>query len=85
MIEPKYSKAFSEHYGTDFRREHIDKFKSQNNEVIRILDEIAPKSGEVVEKTPFDLYEDNLALKVIDKRLNEIYNLIQSNPELTRE
>lgn len=68
MIEPTYSKAFSDHYGPDFRREHIDQFKLQNNGVISILDEIVAKHAEVVDKTPFD-YENNLALKVIDERL----------------
>jgi integrase len=39
----------------------------------------------VVDKTPFDFYEDNLALKVIDERLKSIYDLIQSNPNITRQ
>lgn len=85
MIEPEYSKAFSKHYGVDFRRDHIEQFKSQNNDIISILDEIAAKQAEVVDKTPFDLYEDNLALKVIDDRLKSIYRLIQTNPEVTRQ
>jgi integrase len=85
MVEPEYSKAFSERYGDDFRRKNIDQFKLQSNEVISILDEIAAKKAEIVEKTPFDFYEDNLALKVIDDRLQSIYALIRSNPELTRE
>jgi len=85
MVEPIYSKAFSEHYGVDFRRDHIEQFKSQNNDIISILDEIAAKQAKVIEKTPFDLYEDNLALKVIDDRLQSIYRLIQSNPEVTRQ
>ena len=29
MLEPIYSKAFSEHFGDDFRREHIDQFKNE--------------------------------------------------------
>ncbi len=85
MLEPIYSKAFSEHYGVDFRRDHIEQFKSQNNDIISLLDEIAAKQAEVVEKTPFDLYEDNLALKVIDDRLQSIYRLIRSNPDITRQ
>ena len=36
-----------------------------------------------VDKTPFDDYESNLALQVIDDRLKSIYGLIQKNPELT--
>ena len=81
MIEPKYTKAFSELYGPDFRRDHIDQFKLQNKDVTSILDEIASKRAEVVEKTPFDY----LALQVIDDRLQSIYTLIQSNPEITRQ
>ena len=85
MIEPKYSNAFSEFYGPDFRRDHIDQFKSQNNSIISILDEIAAKRAEIVDKTPFDTYDDNLALKVIDDRLKSIYGLILNNPEITRQ
>jgi hypothetical protein len=57
----------------------------QNNNVVSILDEIAAKRAEVVDKTPFDFYEDNLALKVIDERLKDVYSLIQSNPDITRQ
>ena len=85
MTEPDYSKAFSELYGPDFRRNDIDQFKLQNNEVINILDEIAAKRAELVDKTPFDVYEDNLALQVIEDRLKLIYGLIRSNPEVTRQ
>ena len=85
MVEPIYSKAFSEQFGSDFRRGHIDQFKNENKGVTSILDEIAAKRSEIVDKTPFDTYDDNLALKVIDDRLNTIYRLIQTNPELTRE
>lgn len=63
MIEPKYSKAFSEFYAEDFRREPVDEFKMQNNNVVSILDEIAAKRAEVVNKTLFDFYGHNLPLK----------------------
>lgn len=53
--------------------------------MISILDEIAHKRAEIVDKTPFDAYEDNLALQVIDGRLKAIYALIQNNPEITRQ
>lgn len=89
MREPDYSKSFPEHYGEDFRRDSITKYKSENNNVISILDEIAAKRAEVVYKTPFDFYEDDLyisiALKVIDQYLQSIYTLIQSNLETTRQ
>ena len=32
-----YSRAFSDHYGPDYRREHIDQFKLQNNNVTIII------------------------------------------------
>jgi hypothetical protein len=57
MVEPIYSKAFSEPFGSDFRRGHIDQFKNENKGVRSILDEI-------VDKTPS--YAHNLALQVMD-------------------
>lgn len=84
MVEPKYSKALSELYGTDFRREHIDIYKLEKKGVISILEEIA-RRAEIVDKTPFDSYEDNLAIKIINDQLKAIYGLIQSNPDITRE
>src|SRR6056300_870886 len=41
------------------------------------------KKVEIVNMTTFDLYEDNLALKILDQRLESIYELINSNPEIT--
>jgi len=73
MTEPNYSKAFSEVYGTDFRREHIDqyKLKLERMGVTSILDEIASKRAELVDKTPFDDYESNLGKK-------ELKGIVQS-------
>ena len=85
MTEPNYSKAFSEVYGNDFRREYIDQYKLESMGVTSILDEIASKRAELVNKTPFDDYESDLALQVIDDRLESIYGLIMKNPELTRQ
>ena len=53
--------------------------------VTSTLDEIASKRAELVNKTPFDDYESDLALQVIDDRLKSIYGLIMKNPELTRQ
>lgn len=50
-----------------------------------MLEEINSKKAEIVDQTPFDLFEDNLALQVIEERLQSIYSLIESNPDLTRE
>lgn len=85
MIQTQHPKAFSEHYGEDFRHTYINKFKSEANNVISILEEIAQKQAEVVEKTPFDAFEDKLVLKVIDERLKSIYELIYQNPEITAQ
>lgn len=85
MIEPRYPKAFSEHFGQDFRRNYINKFKEQSDEVVNALDDIAAKRSEVVQKTPFDSFEDNLGLKLIDEKLQSIYDLISSNPEITSQ
>lgn len=85
MVEPTYSKAFSEYYGEDFRRKPVNEYKIQNSVVTSILDEIAARRAEVVDKTPFDYYDDNLELKVIDERLKDIYSAIQRNPDITRQ
>ena len=60
MVKLTYSKAFSEFYGSDFRRNYIDKFKLQNSYVSSLFYEIAIKRAEVVKKIPFDTYENNL-------------------------
>ena len=38
MGEPLHPKAFSEHYGDDSRRNEISKFKSENLEVLSLLE-----------------------------------------------
>ena len=84
MAEPIYPKAFSEHFGDDKRRIEIDKYKSENFKVNSILEQLAAKKAEIVERTPFDNFDDNLALKLIDQGLMELYELIQSNPLVIR-
>lgn len=49
------------------------------------MEEYAVKKAELVDNTPFDDFETNLALKLIDKRLMELYDLIQSNPLVIRK
>ena len=46
-----------------------------------MLREISSKKAEIVDQTPFDLFE----VQVIEERLQSIYSLIESNPDLTRE
>ena len=76
---------FSPRFGDDIRRGEVEKFKVQNSEVISILQELAAKKAEIVDRTPFDDFEDNLALQLIDNRLSELYALIKTSPEVTRK
>jgi putative transposase len=78
-----HSKGFSERFGKDIRNQEIEKFKDQNLEVIGILQELAARKSEIVDTTPFDDYESNLALKLIDQRLTELYSLIIKSPEIS--
>ena len=79
ILPPKHAKAFLERYGLDSRRKEILPYKSQVYKVVSVLEEYAAKKAELVDKTPFD-FDNNLALELIDKRLMELYGLIQSNP-----
>jgi integrase/transposase InsO family protein len=86
MTEPYYPKAFSERYGDGDHKRRLDisKYKSENFKVTSILKELAAKKSEIVDKTPFDSFDDNLALKLIDQRLMELYDLLQNNPLVVR-
>merc|ERR1711907_428990 len=85
MTEPKYYQAKSKHISNDFRTEEVEKFKAENNKVIGLLAELAARKSELVDRTPFDNFENDIALQLIDNRLNEIYNIIQNNPQATRQ
>jgi integrase len=85
MVEPKYYKAFSENFKLDPRASEIRKFQLENKQVVSILEELSARQAEVVNDTPFDDYENNLAFKIIDQRIKELYALILNNPEITRE
>jgi transposase InsO family protein len=87
MRDPKHPKAFSTPYGgnPDPRMSEIDEYKSQNYQITKILDEIATKKAEVVNNTPFDSFEDNLALEVIGHHLAQLYALIEQNPLVTKQ
>ncbi len=67
------AKAFSEHFGTDARCEEILKYKSES-----LLEEFAAQKAEIVDKTPFDKFEGNVALELVDRHLNELYSLMQN-------
>ncbi|MFT6689446.1 MAG: integrase/recombinase XerD [Saprospiraceae bacterium] len=53
--------------------------------VVGSLDEIAAIKSEIVDRTPFDSYDNNLLIKAIDERLSGLYELIKTNPEITQE
>ena len=59
--------------------------KISKSKVVSLLENIESKKVQIVNMTPFDLYEDNLALKILDQRLESIYELINSNPEITHQ
>ena len=80
MVDPLYSQAKSKHVANDFRTDEVEKFKAENTKVIGLLAELAARKAELVDKTPFDNFENDIALQVIDNRLNEIYAIIQNNP-----
>ena len=85
MVEPIYTKAFSNHYGYDFRREEINKFKTEYSKVNKFLEEIASKKAELVDTTPFDSREAEVIRQVINDRFNEIYQLLETNSYIVKE
>ena len=62
--------------------------QNQNNKskkVVSLLEDIASKKAEIVDITPFDNFDDNITLKLIDQNLTELYDLVSSNPYLIRK
>ena len=84
MADPLYPKAYSKHFGGDYRRQSIKAYKQQASEVMVIINDYATKRAEVVDKTPFD-FENNLAYRQLDKQLKELRTLIEKNPDITRQ
>ena len=78
MVYSKYPQAKSKHLGKDFRTDEVEKFKAENTKVVGLL-------VELVDKTPFDNFESDIILQVNNSRLNEIYDLIQNKPQVTRQ
>lgn len=85
MVDPKYPQARSKHVANDFRIDEVEKFKAENTKVIGLLSELAARKAELVDKTPFDSFENDIILQVIDNRLNEIYAIIKNNPQATKQ
>jgi len=54
--------------------------KSKNFKVVNLFEDIVSKKAEIVDMTPFDNFADNITLKLIDKNLTELYDLVSSNP-----
>lgn len=46
---------------------------------------IAAKGAEVANNTPFDDYEANLNIQLIERSFQELSRLIQNTPEITQE
>lgn len=84
MRDPIHPKARSEHIEDDLRLPLVQKYKDESETVFGILEEIAARKAELVDNTPFD-FENDLAFKIIDKRLGEIYAMIEKNSHITRE
>jgi len=84
MVEPEHPKAFSEHFGADYRLDYIKHFKDISLEVRNSIQDIAAKKAEVVSQTPFDTFDDSLAINLIEERLNDIYALLEQNPDITQ-
>lgn len=50
-----------------------------------LLRSLESKKAEIVARTPFDNFEDRIALEVIDKRFAELYKLLSNNPYVIRK
>lgn len=85
MLEPLHSKAQSEHISEDPRLSYVKKYKSDKQKVMGFLQKLGVQKAELVDKTPFDSFENQLAYGIIDKKLAEIYDRIQNNPNITKE
>lgn len=80
MLEPLYSKAQSEHISKDPRLPHIKKYKSDKQKVMGFLQELAAQKAELVDKTPFDSFENQL--ENIRKDLDSLQKIIKSHETL---
>ena len=79
------SKAFSKYFGKDIRRDEINKYKSENSKIVSLLEELATYKVEIIYDTLFDFLDDNLALQLIDKQLNELFGIIENNQLIIKE
>ena len=56
-----------------------------SKEIVEMLGEISSKKAEIVDRTPFDTFENNLVRQVLEELLDGLYDLIERHPELTKE
>ena len=66
-----------------FNQNQNNKYK--NFKVVSLLEDIASKKAEIVDMTPFDNFDYNISLKLIDQNLTELYDLVSSNPYIIRK
>jgi transposase InsO family protein len=85
MLDPIYTKAFSEIYGDDPRLVHVDQYKQKTGRTYGYIQEIAAMRAEVIDKTSFDNEEQDLYIATITDRLDELYGLIEANPAITKQ
>lgn len=83
IIKPKDSRAFSQHFGEDLTASEVKQQSQQKNKAISILDGLAAKQAKVVKSNPFNNYESNLTLKIIDQRRQDLYQIVAQNPKIT--
>ena len=83
MAKPIYTKAFSERFGEDFRRDHINNYKFQTDEVSAIINELAA-TAELVDNTPFDNPEINKLVKLFKRQQESIIAVLTKNPEIVK-
>lgn len=63
----------------------VDKKLDYKSDQYLSLSLLKSKKIEIVNKTPFDDFETNVALKMIDQRITELYDLIAVNHYFTRK
>jgi integrase/recombinase XerD len=88
MKEPQVLKIYSSHFGEDIRKPELKQYEAENSMVMQEIYE-SVRTGEVVDKTPFDLekypnmpYDTKLALQRLHQELIEIGVAIDRNAQI---
>lgn len=82
---PKKDKGKEQLTQEEMLLDHNQNNKFEIFKVVNLLEDIRSKKAEIVDKTPFDNFEDNITLKLIDQNLTELSNLVSSNPYIVRK